>query len=164
MRLRMLETKDAPFMLEWMHDFSVVKDLKADFMNKTLKDCEVFIEEAQNTRKNLHMAVVNDEDEYMGTVSLKYISDTSAEFGIVIRRAVMGRGYSGYAMREIIKVAFEKMKLDRVFWCVSPDNERAVRFYDKNEYQRVDGKILDVHGAYTEREIETYLWYQVNRT
>ena len=34
MRLRMLEKKDAPLMLEWMHDISVVGDLKADFIGQ----------------------------------------------------------------------------------------------------------------------------------
>ena len=42
----MLQAKDAPFMLEWMHDMSVVGALKADFTKKTLADCEAFIREA----------------------------------------------------------------------------------------------------------------------
>lgn len=163
MRLRMLEQKDAPLMLEWMHDLSVVKDLKADFTKKTLADCEAFIREAQTAQENLHLAVVNDEDEYMGTVSLKHIDGTSAEFGIVVRKAAMGRGYSRKAMQEILTVAFEKLQLKRVFWCVDRRNQRAVRFYDKNGYRRVDGGLLDICEGYSEEEIESYLWYQVEK-
>lgn len=160
MKLRLLEQKDAPLMLEWMHDLSVVRDLKADFMKKTLADCETFIREAQDTRENLHMAVVNDADVYMGTVSLKHIDGTGAEFGIVVRKAAMGQGYAGNAMREILEIAFEKMHLESVFWCVDRRNERAVRFYDKNGYQRVDGKLLKNCETYTEEEKKSYLWYQ----
>ena len=149
---------------KWMHDISVVGDLKADFTKKTLADCEAFIQEAQNTRENLHLAVVNDEDKYMGTVSLKHINGVNAEFGIVVSKAAMGQGYSGYAMREILRIAFEKMQLNEVFWCVSRKNQRAVRFYDKNGYQRVDGKSLDVCNGYSKEEMESYLWYQTERT
>ena len=43
MRLRHLEEKDAPLMLEWMHDPDVVGKLKGNFLNKTLADAEAFI-------------------------------------------------------------------------------------------------------------------------
>lgn len=163
MRLRMLQVKDAPFMLEWMHDVSVVGTLKADFTKKTLADCEAFILEAQNTERNLHLAVVNDEDEYKGTVSLKHIDGVSAEFAIAMRKDAMGGGYSGYAMREILRIAFDELDLRSIFWCVSGENERAVRFYGKNGYQRVDGKSLKCCEGYTEEEVQKYLWYQVVR-
>ena len=43
MRLRHLEEKDAPLMLEWMHDPDVVGKLKGNFLNKTLADAEAFL-------------------------------------------------------------------------------------------------------------------------
>ena len=43
MKIRKLELKDAPFMLEWMHDESVVVNLRSDFLKKTLSDCINFI-------------------------------------------------------------------------------------------------------------------------
>ena len=72
MRLRNLELKDAPLMLEWMHDESVVGKLKGNFIEKTLADAESFILASANKKENIHLAIVSDEDEYMGTVSLKH--------------------------------------------------------------------------------------------
>ena len=46
MKLRKLEEKDAPLMLEWMHDDSVVHNLATDFSKKTLDDCKKFIKGA----------------------------------------------------------------------------------------------------------------------
>ena len=43
MKLRKLERKDAPFMLEWMHDSAVVENLQTNFAYKSIKDCEAFI-------------------------------------------------------------------------------------------------------------------------
>ena len=65
---------------------------------------------------------------------LKNIEDGSAEFAITVRKLAMGRGYSWYGMEEIIRLAFEVYGLDCVYWCVSRDNKRAVRFYDKHNF------------------------------
>ena len=103
MRLRNLELKDAPLMLEWMHDESVVDKLKGNFIEKTLADAKSFIVASANKDKNIHLAIVSDHDEYMGKVSLTNIDDGSAELGIAVRKSAMRRGYSWDGMEEIIK-------------------------------------------------------------
>ena len=142
MKIRKLELKDAPLMLEWMHDKSVVKDLQADFCSKTLYDCDQFIMSSRNTCKNLHLAIADDNDEYMGTVSLKNIEDDKAEFAITVRNCARGKGYSRYGMNEIIKIGLENMNLSRIYWYVDKNNQRAIKFYDKNGYQRVSPEII----------------------
>ena len=147
MKLRKLEIKDAPLMLEWMHDPDVVQNMQTDFTDKTLSDCETFIRTSQTDNKNLHLAVVDDDNTYMGTVSLKNIENGAAEFAIAVRKGAMGRGFSKYAMSEIIRTGFEKLKLKSVYWCVSPENKRAVKFYDKNGYTRIDLSKLNISGG-----------------
>lgn len=50
MILRKLELKDATLMLEWMHDKTVVNNLKVNFMSKTIEDCESFIINSWNDK------------------------------------------------------------------------------------------------------------------
>lgn len=164
MKLRKLELKDAPLMLEWMHDKSVVEDLRTNFLDKTLEDCECFIKHSWDDHNNANFAIVDDEDTYMGTVSLKNITKSSAEFGITVRSCAMGKGYSIWAMKEILRIAFEEKDIQMVYWCVSPDNKRAVRFYDKNEFERVDAKTLNMITGYTQEQIDAYIWYFVIHT
>ena len=159
MNLRKLELKDAPLMLEWMHDKSVVEDLRTNFLTKTMEDCENFIKGSWNDKNNWNVAIVDEKDSYMGTVSLKNIKETSAEFGITVRACAMGKGYSIWAMKEILRIAFEGYKLGQVYWCVSPDNKRAVRFYDKNEFERVEAVTLGQIDGYTQEQIDAYVWY-----
>ena len=118
MRLRNLELKDASFMLEWMHDESVVKNLRGNFRSKTIEDVKKFILASQNKKYDIHLAITTDEDEYMGTVSLKNIDreNDSAEFAISIRKSAMGRGFSWYGMEEIIRKAFDEYGLKSVYW------------------------------------------------
>ena len=161
MKLRKLELKDAPFMLEWMHDKSVVEDLRTNFLTKTLEDCENFIRNSWNDTNNWNVAIVDDEDIYMGTVSLKNIKEDSAEFGITVRSCAMGKGYALWAMEEAIRFGFKEKGIEKIYWCVSSDNKRAIRFYDKNSFQRVDAKELDMIEGYTQVQIATYVWYLV---
>ena len=128
MNLRKLELKDAPLMLEWMHDDSVVHDLKTDFAEKTIEDCKTFIILARDESESLHLAIVDINDEYMGTVSLKHIKDRTAEFGITVRKCAMGKGYSRFGMERIIEKGFQERDIHTVYWCVDPENKRAVRF------------------------------------
>ncbi len=167
MKLRKLKEKDTELMLEWMHDPLVVENLQNDFTTKTIEDCRCFIMAAQDADQNMHLAIVNNEDEYMGTVSLKNITKQNAEFAIAIRRCAMGQGYSKYGMSEIIEIGLEELGLDEIYWYVDPNNERAIRFYDKNGYKRVrpkDGLFfqnMKKSGRFTEEQLEKYIWYDV---
>lgn len=147
MKLRKLMLKDASLMLEWMHDESVIKYMQADFKAKTEEDCRKFIDDSWEDKENLHMAIVDDDDVYQGTVSLKHITDSSAEFAITIRVSAMGKGVAREAMKRIIEKGFIEKHLSRVYWCVSPENVRAVRFYDKNGYCRVAPEQLEIRGG-----------------
>ena len=159
MYLRKLELKDAPLMLAWMHDKSVTEKLRTDFSSKTLQDAENFIRFSWEDKDNMNLAVASDEDEYMGTVSLKHIEDGSAEFAITVRAEAMGRGYSWFGMESIIEKAFDELGLESVYWCVSRENFRAVRFYDKHNFHEVvdvPQKVLDRYES-----IENLKWYSV---
>lgn len=157
MYLRKLKLKDAPLMLAWMHDKSVTEKLRTDFSSKTLQDAENFIRFSWEDKDNTNYAIASDEDEYMGTVSLKHIEDGSAEFAITVRAEAMGRGYSWFGMESIIEKAFDELGLESVYWCVSRENARAVRFYDKHNFHEVVDVPQKVLNRY--EGIENLKWY-----
>lgn len=159
MNLRRLEFKDAPLMLSWMHDESVVEKLHANFASRTLEDCENFIESSWNDKGNIHLAIASDTDEYMGTVSLKHIVDDTAEFAITVRAEAMGKGYSWFGMESIIEKAFSEYNLECVYWCVSKSNERAVRFYDKHNFHEAFDIPKKVKDRYA--DIGDLKWYSL---
>lgn len=165
MKLRQLEQRDAPLMLEWMHDEDVVAHLSAAFGSKTEEDCRAFIAASREDSENWNLAIADDSDTYMGTVSLKHIDRqrADAEFAISIRRYAMGRGLSKFAMAEIIRKGFAELGLNRIYWCVSPENQRAVRFYDKCGYPRTSPEGLPAERWYTPEQIRSFLWYCVER-
>ncbi len=160
MKIRKLELKDAEPMLAWMHDQDVVKDLSTNFTDKTIEDCKAFILESWSDNSNIHMAIADDMDNYLGTVSLKNLTNDNAEFAITIGKAAMGTGISALAMKKILKLGFKEIGLKNIYWCVSPENKRALKFYDKNGYQRT---IIEKHTfsceGYTKKQIKEFIWY-----
>lgn len=161
MYLRKLELKDAPLMLQWMHDRDVTANLRTDFASKTLQDAERFIRSSWEDNENHSLAIASDEDEYMGTVSLKHMEGGTAEFAITVRAEAMGKGYSWFGMESIIRKAFDELGLDCVYWCVSRDNHRAVRFYDKHNFPEAAAmpqRVLDRYAG-----VENLKWYSVRK-
>lgn len=161
MKVRKLRLSDAPLMLEWMHDDSVVHDLKKDFAGKTEEDCISFIVEALDETESIHLAITDDRDEYLGTVSLKHIFRNTAEFGIVLRACAIGRGYASFGMEKVIEYGCKSRGIDMIYWCVSPENKRALRFYDKNGFQRCNAP--EQASGYTDEEKRKYIWYRTKR-
>ena len=162
MKLRKLKQEDAPLMLEWMHDGSVVHDMGTDFSKKTLDDCHIFISSSETDFPCIHRAIVDENGEYMGTVSLKNIDqeNKNAEFAITVRKCAMGKGYSAYGMSEMLRLGFEQYRLDLIYWYVSKNNARAIRFYEKNGYKQVDFSAIPNRGVLLP---DKYQWFAIQQ-
>lgn len=133
MKLRKLKPEDAPGMLSWMHDPQTSALFAADFAHFTQEDALRFIEHAQTERPDLHLACVNDADVYLGTISLKHIDARArnAEYAVSFCTHARGTGAAAFATREILKLAFEQLGLERVYLNVIAENLRANHFYQK---------------------------------
>lgn len=135
MKLRPLHQEDVHGLLEWMHDEAVYKQFKQAFETFTRTDVLKFIQTGSNEH-NHHFAVVDEDDVYLGTVSLKnidYITKT-AEFAIVIRRSAWGRGGGSYAINSILKHA-KVLGLESVYLRVLDQNSLAVHLYEKFKFK-----------------------------
>lgn len=133
MYTRPLQEKDAPFMLEWMHSENVVSFLANNFADMQLEDCIEFIKASADDTDNYHLAICDDTDEYLGTVSLKHIDrkNKNAEYAISTREKAHGTGAAQVGTRDILEKAFGELQLHRVYLNVIDANERADRFYQK---------------------------------
>ncbi len=159
MKLRKLEVKDIPYMLEWMHDEEITKYLKFAFNKATKESQEVFIKNSYTT-ENIHLAIVDDNDEYLGTISLKNINylDLNGEYAICLRKKALGTDIAKKATYEILKIAFNDLKLKRVYLNVVSKNVRAWKFYEKMGfiYEGESKEAIMIN-----KELENLKWYRV---
>ncbi len=163
--LRSLKEKDAVLMLEWMHDAEIQKAFQKKMINLTLDDAIKFCRESNKNDTiadgiNMHYAIVDETDEYYGTVSLKKIDlrNKNAEYAIAMRRSAQGKGIAWQATKLVLQIGFDKFKLHRIYLNVLKDNERAIHFYRKFGFI-YEGEFRDcllIDGQY-----KTLEWYSM---
>lgn len=161
--LRFLSEKDAPLMLEWLHDLEITSCFRFDTGLMSLDKVYEFIRDSQDATVNVHFAVTDTEtDEYLGTVSLKNIdfSAKSAEYAIVLRKKAQRHGCGYAATKQILEYAFYKLDIQRVYLNVLSDNEMAVRFYEKFGFI-FEGEFL--RHVFIRGEIHSLKWFRLMR-
>lgn len=148
-------------MYEWMHDEKITCFFYTNFSSKTVEDAKSYIKNSADFADSVTYAIASDEDEYMGTACLKAIDREKgyAQLSVVVRKKAMTRGYSWFAVCEILRIAFEELKLESVYWCISSRNDQAVRFYDKHYFNRIVDVPAEICNMYKGRD--DLIWYSV---
>jgi len=160
MKLRKLSNIDIPFMLEWMKDTEITRQFRADFSSSTYESVQKFVESAQDFTYSRHYAITNDQNEYLGTISLKNIDtiNMKAEYAIVLRKIAQGTHIAYEASKAIMDIAFNEIHLHKVYLNVLTHNERANRFYLKFGF-KLEGTFID--DIMIENEFCSLNWYSI---
>ena len=143
--LRELKIDDSKGMLEWMKDPLITKGFNKNFSNYTINDCKDFILKNElnyyiKEPNEIHFAVIDETNEYKGTVSLKHINYQYgfAEFAIIITKSAQGTGLAKTAFNEIVKYGFEELQLKYIYFSCKKDNLAANKFYTKVGAKAID--------------------------
>ncbi len=133
--LRPLKIEDAPRMLEWLQNDSITHYMNIGGSDSSLETVYSFIESTKDESSTLHRAIVDSNDRYLGTVSLKNIDTIrrEAEYAIAMHPDGIGCSASKVGSELILNYAFNTLGLTRVYLYVRKDNTRAIKFYRKLE-------------------------------
>ena len=137
-RLREIKVSDAPLMLEWMHDKTVQRGFRKNMLDSTIDQARDFCRNSTIPNEpvdggSIHYAIANEDDEYLGTVSLKNfdLESRSVEYAITTRPKLQHQGVGFKATGLVLKKAFEDYQLHRVYLSVYSDNDVAIKLYEK---------------------------------
>lgn len=159
MIIRKLEKKDAKNMLECFQDKDNVKYLQIGYVDMKIEDCEKFISNSFN-ENNIHFAIVDENDEWCGTISLKNIDykNLKAEYAIVTSKRVQGKGLAYKATLALRDYAFNELKLNKIYLNVIVENERAFHFYEKCGFNFIGEtkKSVNINGTF-----HNLKWYEM---
>ena len=161
MILRKIEYKDVPLMLEWMKDQSITDNFKIDFSQFSEDDVKKFVDTSYQDHEK-HYAIVNETDEYLGTISLKHIDlvDLDAEYAICLRKKAQGTNVAYQATKELIEYGFNQLGLNKIYLNVLTENIRANKFYLKFGF-KFDKLENDVIIKGVKKELN---WYYMTRS
>jgi diamine N-acetyltransferase len=159
--LRQLRSEDAPLMLEWMQDPSIACFFRFDAASMTEEKCRSFIASANADPDSRHYAIADEQDCYLGTISLKNIAEGRAEYAISTRKCAHGSGAAIQATSEVLRIAFDELGLDTVYLNVMTENLRANAFYRKAgfHYTHTEKAALEIRG-----ERKDLNWYEIRKT
>ena len=159
--LRRLEERDAELMLEWMHNPKIVQNYKKKFLKYTKQDVMEFIHRSFSA-DNKHFAVVNKEDEYIGTISLKNISyyNKNAECAYAFREGV-STDVMTEAVQSIKEYAFEKLHLVEVYARIFEDEGDILQPFVCNGFKK-GGTYVGRHKI--QGKYRNLCWYSVRKS
>ena len=158
--IRELQIKDASEMLDCLNDKDNVRFMMIKSKTFTIDDCYNFINNACKDSSSKHFAIVDEGDNWVGTISLKNIdyNNKKAEYAIISSSKVHGKGYASKATDELVNYAFNELGLHKIFLNVRPDNIRAVEFYKKKGFEYV-GRSVD--SLYQNESYFDLLWFEL---
>lgn len=165
MFFRKLEYKDAEYILEWMKDDECNRFFRFDSKKVDMDSINDFITNSWNhinAFTDYNLAIADENDIYMGTISLKNVNNTdrNAEIAISLRKKFQGKGIGEITLKHIISYAFRELHLNKVYLNVLSDNVRAIKLYEKIG-MRCEGEFYNhilVNGEY-----RTIKWYGLCR-
>jgi diamine N-acetyltransferase len=147
--LRAFEKEDLEVIVKWVNSEVVTQYLSDSLIYPISRADEAkWLESiAITNHREKVFAVETLDQQLIGSVGLHNINwvERKAELGIMIGEPrFWGQGYGSDAVREMLRIAFEKMNLNRVYLRVFENNSRAIRAYEKCGFQR-EGLLREDH-------------------
>lgn len=142
-RLRAYEKSDLDAVMKWVNDEEVTDWLGGEALLYPVSSLseDRFIEAAaaqSDRQKNFVIESLADR-RYVGGISFNIIDWRSRHAGVGIAigdKSLWGKGYGTDAMRVLMRMAFDRMNLHRLWLHVFDYNVRAIKSYEKCGFKR----------------------------
>jgi len=154
--LRPISESDTENIVKWRNSDAVKKKLYTQ-TDLTHEQHRIWLRDKVDTGlccQYIIVETVNHNSSDIGTVFIKNIDthNHKGEFGIFIgEECARGKGYATLATKEMVRIAFEKLSLNRVYLTVMSDNIAGINAYKKagfvveglmkEDYLRSDGYV-----------------------
>ena len=139
MRLRPMEEGDTDDVVHMRSEPSVVAQLFGDEPPTRESHLRWLAAVRARGDRQEFMIVDRASGRSVGTIGLSQIDrkHQRAEYGVLIGEAdARGKGLASEASRLLLDYAFTTLKLNRVYLHVFPENEAAVRLYERVGFER----------------------------
>lgn len=119
--------------VEKKHLSKICRILEDDEAAEMLGVTELPKEKDYKDKNNISYAILDEKQEFIGVVELFNISwkNRRAEFSIIIKPSMRGKGYGYEAIKKILKIGFEEHGMSRIWLRVLETNKKAINLYKK---------------------------------
>ena len=136
--LRELARGDVDEMARWPR-FDEPELQWANIELSTARERDAWYERSRSNPTRRRFTIFARDGRAVGTIGLRNIDYRFGEgtLGIIVNAADVGGGYGTDAVRTIVRFAFERLGLRKVYLDVAEGNERARRCYDRVGFVRI---------------------------
>ncbi|UCC69230.1 MAG: GNAT family N-acetyltransferase [Armatimonadota bacterium] len=136
-RLRPITEADLPDYVEWLNDPEVTEFTQVEGPC-TLEGEREWFQRVTAPDSHTRNWAIEANGRHIGNCALMlHESGEIAGFGIIIGdKTQWGKGYGTAALREVLRIGFEEMGLQRVHLTAFAGNTRGLRCYEKCGFQR----------------------------
>lgn len=130
--LRRLKVEDAEILYQWRNDPEIWKFTKFRPLAEITLDMETkWLKKVLTNKNEIRFAIcLKEAGKYIGNVQLLNIEGGNAELHIFIGdKFWWGRGIGTTAVRDVLNIAFDELKLNSVSLEVHKENRKAKRIY-----------------------------------
>ncbi|AFC30545.1 GNAT family acetyltransferase [Paenibacillus mucilaginosus 3016] len=140
-RLRPFETEDIKELQRWSND--PVSILLVGRAPQAYEQIERQIM-SKRQKGDLLLAIENEENKLIGWVFLKDIEHEHgrAGIGILLAPEARGQGYGKEAMKAMIRIGFDQLRLHKIYLTTRGLNEQAIALYKKIGFV-IEGKLRE---------------------
>ena len=104
-------------------------------------------------RSEMPLAIVDAEDEeLLGSISLRLGADARGEFGYAVARWARGQGFGTRALRLYARYAFDALRLERLEVFIRPENEASLALAEAVGFQ--EEGLLRSHAVVRDRRVD----------
>ena len=135
-KLKTLSEQDVFPFYEWLNDSESIKYSLSAFQKINSKtEIDLWFETILKDQKNLNLGIFLEESNkligYAGICSISQQNKSGEYFIFIGDKSVWGKGIGSKVSKQIIKIAFQDKKLNRLMLTVSAPNIGGVKAYQK---------------------------------
>jgi RimJ/RimL family protein N-acetyltransferase len=134
---------DLNHIMTWVNDPDVVANI-ANIEEVTLDQERVWLaNKLQSPNDRLYS--VFDGDTYVGQggVHQIYWPARNGRISVILKKEFQNRGYGQMVIRGLLRLAFDHLKLHKVFCVVWEDNPKTVHLYRDKMGMKEEGRLID---------------------
>ena len=143
--IKPLKVSDIKYIMTWVNDPDVVKNLQHFNKKFTKKDEEIYVKKILKSKNDFVFSIFLEKDgEYIGQIGIHQISweNKLGRLSIIIKREFWGKNYAKESIPFILSIAFHKLKLHKIWLMSWSTNKKARRLYKKLGF-REEGVLKD---------------------